>query len=153
MRPFFNRSPLTRDPAMRFASRFTFLLFATWLVLVTSSGVASELDARKLLPSSTVIYLEGKSLESVLEHPFARMIQTTKAFKKLWRSPDVMKVRGGLTLFEFAQNSSSRRLLNPKGSKQLAGGRGADPWNDARITLHPNGMPARNELASLQDAG
>ena len=102
MRPFFNRSPLTRDLAMRFASRFTFLLFATWLVLVTSSAVASELDARKLLPSSTVIYLEGKSLESVLEHPLTKAIQSTKAFKKIWRSPDVMKLRGGLTLFEFA---------------------------------------------------
>ena len=87
---------------MRFANRIKLLLFATWLVLLARPAVASELDARKLLPSSTVIYLEGKSMESFLEHPFTKTIQSTTAFKKIWRSPEVLKLRGGLTLFEFA---------------------------------------------------
>ena len=87
---------------MRFANRIKLLLFVTWLVLLARPAVASELDARKLLPSSTVIYLEGKSMESFLEHPFTKTIQSTTAFKKIWRSPEVLKLRGGLTLFEFA---------------------------------------------------
>ncbi len=77
-----------------------------WLAIAIPLPVgflqAEDLDVRKMLPASTVIYVEVQSLESVIEHPFTKTLQGTPAFKKLWRSPNVMKLRGGLTLFEFA---------------------------------------------------
>jgi len=85
-------------------SLFPVILFliASVLVVHPKSVIADDLDVRKLLPASTAVYVEAKSLESVLEHPFSKSLQESNAFKKLWRSPDVMKLRGGLTLFEFA---------------------------------------------------
>ncbi len=80
----------------------TFLLIASVLVSKPKSVIADDLEVRKLLPDSTAVYVEAKSLESVLEHPFTKSLQDSNAFKKLWRSPEVMKLRGGLTLFEFA---------------------------------------------------
>ena len=77
-------------------------LIASVLVLHPKSVIADDLDVRILLPDSTAVYVEAKSLESVLKHPFSKSLQGSNAFKKLWRSPDVMKLRGGLTLFEFA---------------------------------------------------
>ena len=87
---------------MQNTRRSTIFLFAIGLVLAVTIARADDLDVRKWLPSSTVIYLEGKSLESVLEHPITRTIQSSSAYKKILRLPDVMKLRGGLTLFEFA---------------------------------------------------
>ncbi len=87
---------------MRFTICFTIYLIASWLFFVVTLARGDDQDVRKWLPSSTVIYLEGKSLESVLEHPFTKTIQSTGAFKKIMRSPDVLKLRGGLALFEFA---------------------------------------------------
>ncbi len=89
----------------------TFLLIASVLLSKPKAVVADDLDVRKLLPDSTAVYLEAKSLESVLEHPFTKSLQNSNAFKKLWRSPDVMKLRGGLALFEFAVGDKVELVL------------------------------------------
>ena len=87
---------------MKWLFPVSLFLIASVLVLHPKSVIADDLDVRKLLPDSTAVYVEAKSLESVLKHPFSKSLQGSDAFKKLWRSPDVMKLRGGLTLFEFA---------------------------------------------------
>ena len=85
----------------------TLIAFAIFLIIfvrplpIRFAG-ADEPVVRKMLPATTAIYVEVKSLESVLEHPLSKTLQDSTAFKKLWRSPDVMKLRGGLVLFEFA---------------------------------------------------
>ena len=71
---------------------------------------AGEPDVRKMLPSTTAIYVDVKSLESVLEHALSKTLQDSSAFKKLWRSPDVMKLRGLLVLFEFAIGDKAELL-------------------------------------------
>lgn len=78
-----------------------FLIFFVRPLSIRFAG-ADEPIVRKMLPSTTAIYVEVKSLESVLEHPLSKTLQDSTAFKKLWRSPDLMKLRGGLVLFEFA---------------------------------------------------
>lgn len=85
-------------------SLIAFAIFAISFVrpLPIRFAGADEPDVRKMLPSTTAIYIEVKSLESILEHPLSITLQDSSAFKKLWRSPDVMKLRGGLVLFEFA---------------------------------------------------
>ena len=77
-------------------------IFLLSLMPHAKTALASEPDVRKILPASTVIYFEAKSLESVLENPLSKRLQNSKAFKNLWRAPDVMKLRGAITLFEFA---------------------------------------------------
>ena len=79
-----------------------FLTFLISLVLPIRFTAADEPDVRKMLPATSAIYIEVKSLESVLEHPLSKTLQDSSALKKLWRSPDAMKLRGGLLLFEFA---------------------------------------------------
>ena len=85
----------------------TLIAFAIFLIIfvrplpIRFAG-ADEPVVRKMLPATTAIYVEVKSLESVLEHPLSKTLQDSTAFKKLWRSPEVMKLRGGLVLFEFA---------------------------------------------------
>ncbi len=78
-----------------------FLIFFLHPLSIRFAG-ADEPVVRKMLPSTTAIYVEVKSLESVLEHPLSKTLQDSTAFKKLWRLPEVMKLRGGLVLFEFA---------------------------------------------------
>lgn len=65
-----------------------------------------DLDVKKLLPATTVVYVEVQPLGSVLEHTFIENLKGTAAFKKLWRSPNVLKMRAGLTLFEFSIGDS-----------------------------------------------
>ncbi|HUP76968.1 MAG TPA: hypothetical protein VM260_00305, partial [Pirellula sp.] len=77
-------------------------IFLLSLTPLAKTGMASEPVVRKILPASTAIYFEAKSLESVLENPLSKHLQNSKAFKNLWRMPEVMKLRGAITLFEFA---------------------------------------------------
>ena len=76
-------------------------IFLLSLMPHAKTALAADPEVKKILPASTAIYFEAKSLESVLEHPLSKNLQNSNAFKKLWRSPDVMKLRGAITLFEF----------------------------------------------------
>ena len=85
--------------------------FASVLSLRDSSAWFEESEVRKLLPSSTLIYVEAQSLSSILEHPFAKAVQDSAAFKKVLRAPDVVKLRGGIALLEFALGEKAESLL------------------------------------------
>ncbi len=95
---------------MRSLIAFATLSICFVLPMPVRFTAADEPDVRKMLPSTTAIYVEVKSLESVLEHPLSKNLQDSSAFKKLWRSPDVMKLRGGLVLFEFAIGDKAELL-------------------------------------------
>ncbi len=96
---------------MRFLLLRALQLLAFAILLPTEFLQAEDLDVKRMLPSSTVVYVEVQSLKSVLEHPFTKTLQGTPAFKKLWRSPNVMKLRGGLTLFELAIGDKVDQLV------------------------------------------
>ena len=59
-------------------------------------------DCAVLLPDSTVVWAEFNSLGDLLSHPIRNQIQSTSTFKELWKSPEVVKMRGGMTLAELA---------------------------------------------------
>ena len=67
-----------------------------------TNAFSGDTDLEKWLPQSTVVYLHVESLETILEHPFSKTLRTSSAFKTLMRSPEAIKARAGLALFEFA---------------------------------------------------
>ena len=68
-------------------------------------------DPRAWLPESTVLYAQIAPVSEWMEHPLREWLVETEAFKKIWRSPEVMKVRGGITVAEFAIGYKLDRLL------------------------------------------
>ncbi len=86
-----------------------FLIATTLLVSLSScpsviigSATADEIDVRKVLPASTAIYVQARSIESVLEHPFTSTVKASSAYKKVMRSPGILKLLAGIAVFEFA---------------------------------------------------
>lgn len=65
-------------------------------------NVDAKIDVRRILPASTAIYVEAKSVAFILEHPFTATVKASNAYKKIMRSPDVLKLLAGLAIFEFA---------------------------------------------------
>ncbi|MEZ6137317.1 MAG: hypothetical protein R3C53_20710 [Pirellulaceae bacterium] len=64
-----------------------------------------------LLPASTVAYAEFSSADVLLDHPLRTTIQQSPEFLKIWRSPDVLKARGGITLAETALGDSLENIV------------------------------------------
>jgi hypothetical protein len=54
------------------------------------------------LPESTLLYAELAPAERWWDHPLREHLVATEAFKALWRSPDVLKARGGIFVAELA---------------------------------------------------
>ena len=79
--------------------------------LSNRSAFADDLDVRKLLPDTTAVYLEVRSVESILGHPFVKSLQTSAPFKKLMRLPDAKKLNAGLVFFEFAVGDKLETVL------------------------------------------
>lgn len=62
------------------------------------------------LPEGTVLFGRIDSTARWLEHPVVVGIQKTEAFKKLWRTPEALQLRGGITIAEFALGMKLDRL-------------------------------------------
>jgi hypothetical protein len=93
------------------AALFVASLFLSLLGSSSHRTLADDLDVRKLLPDTTAVYVEAKSVESVLNHPFAQSLQNSAAFKKLMRLPDARKLNAGLVFFEFAVGDKLESVL------------------------------------------
>ena len=76
-----------------------------------TNAFSGDTDLEKWLPQSTVVYLHVESLETLLEHPFSKTLRTSSAFKTLMRSPEAIKARAGLALFEFAIGDKLESIL------------------------------------------
>lgn len=66
---------------------------------------------RAWFPESSVMYAELAPLDRWSDHPLREWLTSTEAFKKIWRSPEVMKARGGLLLAEYAIGTKLEVLL------------------------------------------
>lgn len=62
------------------------------------------------LPEGTILFGRLDSSARWLEHPVVVGIQRTEAFKKLWRTPEALQLRGGITIAEFALGMKLDRL-------------------------------------------
>ncbi|MCC6508975.1 MAG: hypothetical protein IT423_07700 [Pirellulaceae bacterium] len=85
---------------------------------ILASPACAQATAAKLLPPSTVVYVEGVGSRVLLDHPLTNSVVTSNLFKEIWRSPDVMKARGGITLVEVALGERLTTALD----KATAGG-------------------------------
>ncbi len=81
---------------------FAAAFVAAAMYATAKNAFSGDTDLEKWLPQSTVVYLHVESLETILEHPFSKTLRSSSAFKTLMRSPEAIKARAGLALFEFA---------------------------------------------------
>lgn len=56
----------------------------------------------ELMPATTVFYAEGIDSPAVMQLPFVDNILKSSLFRQLWKTPEAMKLRGGITLAEVA---------------------------------------------------
>lgn len=93
------------------SSIFIIIFVLSLLGLPSQCLLADDLDVRKILPDTTAVYLEAKSVESVLNHPFVKSLQSSAPFKKLMRLPEARKLNAGLVFFEFAVGDKLESVL------------------------------------------
>lgn len=62
------------------------------------------------LPETTVIFGKMSPLSLWLDHPFREGFIENEAFKKLWRSPQALQLRGGITVAELALGMKLEQL-------------------------------------------
>ncbi|MCY2985295.1 MAG: hypothetical protein NTY15_16840 [Planctomycetota bacterium] len=86
-------------------------VFLSLLGSLSHRTSADDLDVRKLLPDTTAVYMAANSVESVLNHPFIKSLQSSGPFKKLMRLPDARKLNAGLVFFEFAVGDKLESVL------------------------------------------
>lgn len=71
--------------------------------IITSAALCAQSPKpTELMPSSTVFYAEGTDSQTVLQLPLVENLVQSALFRELWKTPDVMKLRGGITLAEVA---------------------------------------------------
>ncbi len=87
-------------------------LFSLAICAATSSCNGQEREFSSLLPDSTVAYVELAPAEKLLGHPMREKLQRSEAFLKLWRSPEVLKMRGGMTVAELALGDSLENVAS-----------------------------------------
>lgn len=93
--------------------RFAFLMFLSAFVAndFCSSIHAEPPQVQRLLPDTTVAFLRVEPIETLMAHPVFKTVRGSDAFKTVWRTPNVMKVRGGITLLEFALGDKVETLV------------------------------------------
>ncbi len=102
---------------MRFSRRSACLFLGSVVWLVPELVTAQPSSLAHLLPDNTVASLEVAPAAQWLDHPLRKKIQSSEVFQQIWRSPDVMKARGGLTLVELALGDSVENI-----ARQLTSG-------------------------------
>ncbi|MFO1064420.1 MAG: hypothetical protein U0892_11205 [Pirellulales bacterium] len=110
-----------RDHSLRHSGppfRFAIVLAACCLVPLlasTADAVQSGSDkirtAADLLPASTVSYAEFADSASIERLDLLQSIASNDTVLEIWRSPDVMKARGGLVLVELTLGTKVIKVL------------------------------------------
>lgn len=98
-----------------------------------STAHGQERTFASLLPESTVAYVEFTPAEQWLTHPLREKLQRSEAFLKIWRSPEVLEMRGAQTLIELALGDSVENIA----VKLTAGGMALafDPESEGAVLL------------------
>lgn len=85
-------------------------------LMLAMSAMAVRLQAQDhsptdWLPATTAVHVQIEPAAKLLDHPARKTIQSSEVFRKLWRHPEVMKVRGGITVFEYALGVNTESLI------------------------------------------
>jgi hypothetical protein len=94
---------------MAFGWQLCLFLFPLCLMSGNSLG-QSSLDSAALLPESSVVVIQVEPFEELLSHPLRKKLVSSKAFKTLWNSQEILKLRGGITLVELALGDRLEKL-------------------------------------------
>lgn len=71
--------------------------------MITSAALCAQSPKpTELMPATTVLYAEGTDSQTVLQLPLVENLVQSALFRELWKTPDAMKLRGGITLAEVA---------------------------------------------------
>lgn len=80
-----------------------FLLWSITSAAANAQSAAAPAPVpHELVPPTTVFYAIGAGSDTLLQLPLVKELTGTPLFDKLWKSPDAMKLRGGITLAEVA---------------------------------------------------
>lgn len=93
----------------RFAS---LCLLSLTLPCVTAFQAFGEQGPEGWLPEGTIVFGRIDASDRWLEHPVVASLKQSEAFKKLWRTPEALQLRGGITVAEFALGMKLDRLAN-----------------------------------------
>lgn len=93
----------------RFAS---LCLLGLTLACVTTLRASGEQGPEAWLPEGTILFGRIDASDRWLEHPVVESLKQSEAFKKLWRTPEALQLRGGITVAEFALGMKLDRLAN-----------------------------------------
>ena len=72
---------------------------------------AQSLEPRQSLPESIAMLVELKPSKQWMDHPLRNKIVASEAFRQIWRSPDVRKMRTGMLVAELAMGDSLESIL------------------------------------------
>ena len=79
---------------------------------VTTLRASGEQGPEAWLPEGTILFGRIDASDRWLEHPVVESLKQSEAFKKLWRTPEALQLRGGITIAEFALGMKLDRLAN-----------------------------------------
>ncbi len=76
-----------------------------------ASSQTESMPSSSILPAETVIYIRFDPLRHLIEHPLRKRIENSEAFQKIWKSPEVVKLRLGIGVAEFAMGEKLESVL------------------------------------------
>jgi hypothetical protein len=86
-------------------------LDATEPVLKGSKTSLADATPIDWLPTTTIAHLKIEPAKDVVDHPIRKRIQESEVFRKIWLQPELMQLRGGLTVLEFVLGDRVDSLL------------------------------------------
>jgi len=87
------------------------LLFICGVVQYDSLAHSDEV-LQNIAPKSSVIYAEIAPAEQWINHPLRTKVVASDAFQSIWKSPEIVKARGGITLAEFALGDTLENIIS-----------------------------------------
>lgn len=76
-----------------------------------ASSQTESMPSSSILPAETVIYIRFDPLRHLIEHPLRKRIENSEAFQKIWKSPEVVKLRLGIGVAEFAMGEKLESVI------------------------------------------
>jgi len=90
----------------------TIAFFSVCAVVQCDSQAHSDDAFRNVAPKSTVIYAEIEPSDQWINHPLRTKLVASEAFQSIWKSPEIIKTRGGITMAEFALGDKLENIIS-----------------------------------------
>lgn len=99
-------------------NRLLSLLSTSALTLCLGANCSAQsLDALQVLPETTVGYVEIQPSEKWIKHPLRKQIEKSEPYREIWKTPPMVKARGGITLAELALGDRLESIVQKVAAK------------------------------------